>query len=707
MKTATLLKANFYQILLVFISFLVMVLVSYFYVSTIVRQQMRNIGDVSMDATQMSVSSSLRETELLFANIVLTVEGLLSSHKSNDDILLYLKETNAYYSAVRTPIPHFMKVYGYIRGEWLDGSGWVPPSAYVPQSRPWHIGAENNNGRIYFSEPYVDAETGGMCISFSQKVFDQYGNANGVLAVDLKLNHVSVLVRNQKVAGNGYGVLIDDTMTFLVHRNPDMAGMKMDSANGDYPRLAKLFNSGGQISAVRFRDADGTDSVIFFRTVFNGWHIGIIIPCISYYREVYSLAVVLGVLGFLLAVVLSSLLVRMWVQKTRADEESSSKSSFLARMSHEMRTPMNAIIGMANIAKMSDDPKRKEYCLDRISDASTHLLGVINDVLDMSKISAGRLELSKTAFPLGGMLRQVETVVHNNVEEKRQTLSISVAADVPKVLVADRQLLAQVITNLLSNANKFTPEGGHINLRIRRLRDADGMCILEFTVKDDGIGITKEQQARLFRPFEQADGSISRKYGGTGLGLAISKQIVEMMGGDIRIDSEPDTGTRFIFTVHAHEVTPTDEFEDEGEHRNLSDAQRPDFTGRRILLAEDVAINREILIALLDGTGMRIESAENGRMACDMFAASPDAYDMIFMDIHMPEMDGYEATRRIRAMPCPRAVQVPIVAMTANVFQEDIERCLQAGMDGHVGKPINLEEVLRMLRLYLPRSGAA
>jgi signal transduction histidine kinase len=594
-----------------------------------------------------------------------------------------------------------MKVYGYIRDEWLDGAGWVPPSDYVPQSRPWYIGAENNYDQIYFSEPYIDAETGGMCVTFSQKVFDRNDKPHGVLAVDLKLDRISVLVRNQKVSGNGYGVLVDDKKNFLVLRNQSMVGMKMDKAGGDYPRLAKMLESGGQISAVRFRDADNTDSIIFFRTVFNGWHIGIVIPRISYYREVYSLAMVLGFLGLLLVIVLSSLLVHMWEQKTRADEESSSKSSFLARMSHEIRTPMNAIIGMVDIAKASGDLKKQEYCLDRISEASTHLLGIINDVLDMSKISAGKLELTEIAFTLCDMLRQVETVVRYNIEAKQQVLSIGVTPDVPKVLAADRQRLAQVITNLLGNANKFTPEGGHISLNVRRLQDTGGMCVLEFTVEDDGIGITKTQQARLFQPFEQADGSISRKYGGTGLGLVISKQIVEMMGGDIRIDSESGAGTRFIFTIRAHEVAAAEECAGEGERRNLGDGQNPVFAGRKILLVEDVAINREVLLALLDGTGVQIESAENGQIACDMFAAAPDAYDMIFMDIHMPEMDGYEATKCIRAMDASRARTIPIVAMTANVFREDIEKCRAAGMDDHVGKQLSRDDIMTTMRKYL------
>ena len=701
MNAKDLLKANFHQVLLVFIAFFAMVLVSYFYVSNIVQQKMQSIGNVSMDATQTSVSASLRDTELLFANVVQTVEGMLSTNKSNRDILVYLTDTNAYFNAARSPLPDFMKIYGYIRDEWLDGSGWVPPSTYVPQSRPWHIGAENSNGRIFFSEPYIDAETGGMCISFSQKIFDQSGVAHGILAVDLRLSSITDHVRKQKIASNGYGVLIDDKMTFIVHRNQDLIGMNMLSAGGDYPRLVSMFDKEGQISAVRFQDADNVDSVVFFRTVFNGWHIGVIIPRASYYSEVYSLAWVLGVLGFLLAIALSSLLIRTWVQKKRADEASSSTSSFLARMSHEMRTPMNAIIGMANIARASDDPEKKEYCLAKIDEASNHLLGVINDVLDMAKISADKLELSETNFTLDGMLRQVETVINYKIEEKQQIFSISIASDVPKLLFADRQHLAQVITNLLSNANKFSPEGGHITLRIRRFPDVNSKCVLEFEIEDSGIGIATDQQERIFQSFEQADGSISRKYGGTGLGLPISKRIVEMMGGDIRVDSEPGRGSRFIFTIHAYEGSAVEEFEGEDGRQSRNDQQSPVFAGRKILLVEDVPINREILAALLDGTGVEIVSAENGKIACDLFGAAPEIYDMIFMDIHMPEMDGYEATRCIRNMEVPQARIIPIVAMTANVFREDIEKCRAAGMNDHVGKPLEMASILAKMRHYL------
>ncbi|MDR1490899.1 MAG: response regulator [Desulfovibrio sp.] len=701
MKAKELLKTNYHQILLVFMAFLTMVLVSYFYVSNIVQRQMQIIGDASMDITQTAVSASLMETELLFANVVQTMENMLATGETNQELLVYLRETNTYFNAARSPLPDFMKVYAYVRGEWLDGSGWVPPPDFVPESRPWHIGAENNNGRIFFSEPYIDAETGEMCISFSQKLFDYHGKAHGILAVDLRLTRITNYVRDQRIAGNGYGVLIGDRMNFIVHRNPDLPGRIMSEAGGDYPRLAEMFSTENKISAVRFNDEDGTDSVIYFRPIFQGWHIGVIIPRVSYYSEVFTLAAVLGVLGLFLASILCYLLIRSLAAKVRSEEESLSKSTFLARMSHEMRTPMNAIIGMADIAQMSTDPGKMKYCLTRISDASNHLLGVINDVLDMSKIEAGKLELSETDFTVAGLLRQVETVIAFKIEEKQQRFTVEVDRDVPRALVADRQRLAQVITNLLSNANKFTPKGGDIALWIRRLPDDGNLCVLRFEVQDSGIGISQEQQPKLFQSFEQADGSISRKYGGTGLGLAISKRIVEMMGGKISIESEPGRGSTFIFTARVREGVAAPDAE-HGE--NLFDpnaGQGRIFAGNRLLLAEDVEINREILITLLENTGVQIDIAENGREACDMFAAAQEKYDMIFMDIHMPEMDGYEATRCIRGMNLPRAGTIPIVAMTANVFREDIEKCRACGMDDHVGKPLEKGEVLAKMRIYM------
>ncbi|MGD9560540.1 MAG: ATP-binding protein [Oscillospiraceae bacterium] len=698
------LKANYQQILFVFLAFFAMVLVSYVYTSTIVRNQMLALGEETMNTTQTAVSGSLAETELIFFNTTQAVETMLASEKTNAEILAYLSETNDYYLNDRSPLPDFLKVYGYIRGEFLDGSGWVPPEDYYPPSRPWHIGAAGNDGKIFFSEPYIDADTGGMCISFSQELFDPDGVSHGILAIDLNLSRITDYVAQQQIANNGYGVLLSDTLQFTTHRDSALIGLPMAEAGGDYTRLAELIATGQPVSAERFTDVDGTDSIAYFRTIFNGWHIGVITPRASYYAQVYTLGRVLSVLGFVFMTALCIILVRTRVEKMRSDEESQSKSTFLARMSHEMRTPMNAIIGMTQIARQTDDPEKISASLEKIGGAADHLLGVINDILDMSKIEAGKLELSETNFLFKKMLDQVFTVTNYRIEEKHQHFTIHIDNSVPAAIIADRQRLAQIITNLLSNANKFTPEGGVIDLSVRAENKSGAFCTLRIEVADNGIGLSPEQQARLFHSFEQADNSISRKYGGTGLGLAISKKIIDQMQGEAWIDSQLGQGATFGFTVP---VTIGDEEQAALEEATEAEAEPQvqsyagHFAGKRILLAEDIEINREILITLLEETGVAIDSAENGLLACEAFKADPTAYDMIFMDIHMPEMDGYEATRCIRASGALGAKTIPIIAMTANVFREDIEKCLDAGMDDHVGKPIELDDVLQKMQRYM------
>ncbi|MDR1438722.1 MAG: response regulator [Clostridiales bacterium] len=577
---------------------------------------------------------------------------------------------------------------------------------------------------------------------------------------------------------------------------------------------------------------------------------------------------------------------------------SKAKSEFLANMSHEIRTPLNAIIGMTAIGKTNGEIDGKDYCFGKIDDASNHLLGVINDILDMSKIEANKFELSPVEYNFEHMLQRVVSVVNFRMDEKRQKLSVYIDREIPAMLLGDSQRLAQVLTNLLGNAVKFTPEGGAVELRAALLGSEGGACELRFDVADTGIGISGEQQARLFSSFQQAEGSTTRNFGGTGLGLAISKSIVEMMGGAIWIESELGKGATFSFTVqagcceggerqraalsegvewgdvralvvdddpdvlayfrdiaerfglacdaapggeealgmaeagagydiyfidwkmplmdgieltrrilgrhgdraggwngdeaggmrsgeaggwngdgagglqgvgapqggsagpHSGELlggeqgavavarrqpiiimisaTEWGEIEQEARSAGVSGylpkplfpsaivdiineslcGSRPrmsslhsanpagevgqpepgEFAGRTILLVEDIEINREIVMALLEPTQIGIDCAVNGVEAVRMFGERPERYDMVLMDVQMPEMDGYEATRRIRRLDAPRARAVPIIAMTANVFREDVERCLDAGMDDHVGKPLSLGDLLDKLR---------
>ncbi|MCL1848621.1 MAG: response regulator [Clostridiales bacterium] len=558
---------------------------------------------------------------------------------------------------------------------------------------------------------------------------------------------------------------------------------------------------------------------------------------LSDYNTAMSALFLVVLVLILLIFVIFNVFIARYLKSLRETMESlevasQAKSNFLANMSHEIRTPMNAIIGMTNIGASANDIERKNYSLQRIEAASQHLLGVINDILDISKIESGKFELSQTDFNFEKMLINVVNVSTFRVDEKNQKLTVYVDREIPQYMYGDDQRLAQVITNLLGNAVKFTPKEGAIRLHTYFSGEDQGVYEIKISVSDTGIGISREQQERLFQSFHQAESDTSRKYGGTGLGLAISKSIVEMMGGRIWVESELGKGASFIFTVKMQkgkmvskgagqqgihwntirvlavdddqyilqdfkgimekfgaycdivdngedalklfareggydlvfldwkmpgmdgmELTerlkeqmtqedkvfivmmssveyhviagrakeagvdkflrkplfPSTIAEIVGEYFGSSSGQSDDldeviagvFEGRRILLAEDVEINREIVFSILEPTMIEIAYAVNGKEAVQMFSDAPGKYEMIFMDVQMPEMDGYEATRQIRALGVPEAISVPIIAMTANVFKEDVEHCLAAGMNGHIGKPLDMDEVLGKLREYL------
>ncbi|MCL2443555.1 MAG: ATP-binding protein, partial [Treponema sp.] len=368
--------------------------------------------------------------------------------------------------------------------------------------------------------------------------------------------------------------------------------------------------------------------------------------------------------------------------KENAEHASRAKGEFLSNMSHEMRTPMNAIIGMIEVAKKTTDHNRKSDALNKVEESSKHLLGIINDILDMSKIEANKLELAKIEFDLRALLHKTNTLIRIRMDEKNLKFSMNLASDVPFYYIGDDQRLTQVLINLLSNAVKFTPKDGEIKLNVSLL-EGNGYCRLQFEVADNGIGISPEQQKKIFNAFEQAENGTTRKYGGTGLGLSISKRIIELMGGEIFVDSQLGKGSRFVFTANLLRNRNEDFIHRADNHKeNDSMDVINKFTGRKMLLAEDIEINREIVISLLEDTGLNIDIAENGKQALDKITAAYDSYNMIFMDVQMPEMDGLEATRRIREFEVDLESKnsnthkhIPIVAMTANVFKDDIDKC--------------------------------
>jgi signal transduction histidine kinase/CheY-like chemotaxis protein len=380
-----------------------------------------------------------------------------------------------------------------------------------------------------------------------------------------------------------------------------------------------------------------------------------------------------------------------------AEDASRAKSVFLANMSHELRTPMNAIMGLTGLAlRRAEDPKLRDQ-LGKIEQASRHLLNLINDILDISRIEAERLTLEQVEFRFGTVLKNVSGLIQHKAGEKNLRLLIQLSPAVATLsLRGDPLRLGQVLLNLAANAVKFT-DTGSITLRIALAEDGGDTVLLRCEVEDTGIGIAGADQSRIFTAFEQADGSMTRKYGGSGLGLAISKRLVKLMGGEIGLVSAPGKGSTFWFTVRLGKV-PTASATLAPGPADVAEAQlRAGFTGARILLAEDEPINQEVLRELLMATGLVVDLAVDGAIAVEM--ARDHAYALILMDMQMPNLNGTAAARQIRQLPGHAAT--PIVAITANAFDEDRRICLAAGMNDHIGKPVDPEVLFKTVLKWL------
>ncbi|MCP1103438.1 signal transduction histidine kinase/ActR/RegA family two-component response regulator [Aequitasia blattaphilus] len=378
-------------------------------------------------------------------------------------------------------------------------------------------------------------------------------------------------------------------------------------------------------------------------------------------------------------------------------EGTKAKSNFLATMSHEIRTPINAITGMVAIAQDTKEINQVHNYLDKIDAVTRQLLGVINDILDMSKIEAGKMELVCELFDSCEMLDNIKNIIGVRTGEKKQTLNVTIDDDVPRYVEGDELRLTQIMLNLLSNATKFTPENGKIEVRVSCIDRAEEWVNLQIVVTDNGIGIPKEQQGNIFKSFEQAEKSTARIYGGTGLGLVISKHIAKMMNGDITLVSEPGRGSQFTVIVQLKKGDSPKE----NKANRLVESIDLNLKGKTVLLAEDIKINQEIIVTLLSRKGAAVHCGENGKEALSMFRKNALTYDIILMDIQMPVMDGYEATREIRNSDTANAETIPIIAMTANAFAEDVQKCLEAGMNGHIPKPIDINVLYQTIHQHL------
>lgn len=388
-------------------------------------------------------------------------------------------------------------------------------------------------------------------------------------------------------------------------------------------------------------------------------------------------------------------------QLEAAQEESQSKTSFLSRMSHEIRTPINGIIGMLALSHKQVEPgSTVDNYLEKAENLSAHLISLVNDILDMSRIEAGRIELENKPFDIRNFAAKIRNMFQETVQEKGLQFEVELLDFDRYYLIGDEFRLSQVIVNFLSNAVKFTSEG-EIRVTCRQMMREKDTVDLMIRVHDTGIGMNPEFVNRIFRPFEQENAEISKKYGGTGLGMAISDQIIRLMGGEIVVDSMPNRGSDFIVYLHLPSTDTLEQAPTEEENSYVDDYT---YKGKRILLAEDNEINAEIAVEILKEFGAEVEVAENGQRAVEMFAEHPqEYYDFILMDIQMPVLNGRDAARQIRQMNRDDAKDILIFALSADAFLEDERKSVEAGMNGHFAKPVDYEYVRKQIGMAVKR----
>ncbi|MCL2277164.1 MAG: response regulator [Treponema sp.] len=830
------------QVLFTFLAFTAMVILSYFFMRDIIHANLVRNTESVFSFAQYQLEADLIEPKMMLSGYSQTIRSMLLRGDSFDNVKGYISDISIYFHSGDFHLMRSVLLLGvfYTFGEEpvLLVSDEIPKGEnYIPSDMMWYQMAEASSGQVIETPPYISQFSGNKVITFARRIYDNDDNRIAIIALEVDIYQIGQNIINIASENGGYGFLISQDFVILDHANREFVGRSLSDKSVPISALYNDMKAGNAIKEYSMSNWRGEKIIAFVQKASNGWYLGFLAQEKPFYYNLTYMANILVFLGIFFAAILIVILVRIDFERSKSSMESKHKSAFLANMSHEIRTPMNAIIGMTAIGKSSSGIDQKDRCFSKIEDASNHLLGVINDILDMSKIEANKFDLSPAEFNFEKMIQRIVNVINFRIEERRQNFTVHIDRQIPKTLIGDDHRIAQVITNLLGNAIKFTPEGGAIRLDARCLEEKDNIFRLQITVSDNGIGMTEEQLSRIFTSFEQAESSTTRKYGGTGLGLPISKSIAEMMGGSINVESVINKGSSFKFVFNLRRgvqlyqgLLPPDinlknvrvmavdddkeildyfleisreiniqcdvavsgedaiklveknghyhiyfidwkmpgmdgiqltaelkarhepvksvvimitsaewktvekEAREAGVDKFLSKPLFPSniadiinealgvnyghdeetrkditgmFLGRRLLLADDVDVNREIVKALLEPTGIDIVCVENGKEALNKFTSETRKFDVIFMDVQMPEMDGYEATRRIRALNVPQAKTTRIIAMTANVFREDIEKCIEAGMDNHIGKPVILDEIIDKLRLYLPDKKSA
>ncbi|MCL2630169.1 MAG: ATP-binding protein [Firmicutes bacterium] len=705
------------QIIAVFIAFVLMVIPAYFLAVDIESANLDREAEATLKHVESHLNSELNATSATLKTVSETAVMLIEDNQAFEKVATYIN-TISDFGRETDFTSGFQAVFGMF---WLGDNAveskyelsFSAENDFNPFTQPWYsLDSEEKNSEVIFTSPYIGARADAFIITATRNIYHENGRRMGIVCIDI--NVASLYGASDSYTGQVFKdyMLFDSNRTIMAHYDGSLIGSQMDSVNGGLKEMASLIKNGKKTDAIlRANNHKGEDRYFAVSKMSNGWYLGISTPVASYTGSIRLITVFLSILGACLAVVLSAFLVSIALQKHKiekslrgalveAQNANTAKTAFLANMSHEVRTPMNSIVGFAELASLGELPPQTAEYLSSIRGSANYLLRIINDILDIAKIETGKTTLDQIPFDLSDVFAHCKSLALPRAEDKDITLYCYAEPPQNKKLVGDPIRLRQALMNLLHNAVKFTDNEGTVKF-LASIKRADATsATIDFEVKDTGIGMTKEQIAKIFEPFAQADESVTRKYGGTGLGLPIAKNIIELMGGELKVESEIGRGTRFHFTITFDLADSADIIAITAKSPH-DDLKKPNFAGE-VLICEDNELNRQVICDHLSRVGLKTVVATNGKEGVDIVAkrvkSGVKPFDLIFMDIHMPVMDGLEASAKILWL----GSKAPIVALTANVMTADIESYQINGMVACLGKPFTAQELWRCLAKYLP-----